>query len=153
MVNYRSLPLPCVHASTVIAPSAAATASYAVFLTAILCVHFFVGSTAFLNTDWFQFSGSTISSQHGDFYAHGFNNPAQPSFPSNLQPVASKPASSNASPRFAAIAVDNQTAYLASTTSTGGNPNGGQAAVQGIDISNPANMAVLSQDPFLAFRR
>jgi hypothetical protein len=106
---------------------------------------FFVGSTAFLTTDWFQFSGSTISSQHGDFYAYGFNNPAQPSFLSNLQPVSSQPASSNASPRFAGIAVDNQTAYLASTTSTGGDPNGGQAAIQVIDISNPANMAALSQ--------
>jgi uncharacterized protein (TIGR03437 family) len=106
---------------------------------------FFSGNTGFFTTDWFQFFGSTISAQHGDLYAYDFSNPAQPAFLSSLQPVSGQPASSNLSPKFGGIAVDSGTAYIASTTSTGGDPNGGQAAVGVIDISNPQNMQALSQ--------
>jgi uncharacterized protein (TIGR03437 family) len=105
---------------------------------------FFSGSSGFFTTDWFTFFGSTIATQHGELYAYDFSNPAKPAFLSSLQP-GNASASSNLSPRFGGIAVDSTTAYIGSTTSTGGDPNGGQAAVQVIDISNPQNMQALTE--------
>jgi uncharacterized protein (TIGR03437 family) len=105
---------------------------------------FFSGNTAFFTTDWFTYFGSTIATQHGELYAYDLSNPAKPTFLSSLQP-GSAPASSNLSPRFGGTAIDSTTAYIGSTTSTGGDPNGGQAAVQVIDIGNPQNMQALTQ--------
>src|SRR5262249_39397191 len=79
------------------------------------------------------------------FYAYDFTNPSQPSFAGSLQPDPAQPASSNLSPRFAGLAVNDQTAYVASTTSTGGDPNGGSARVEIVDISQPASMRALGQ--------
>jgi uncharacterized protein (TIGR03437 family) len=106
---------------------------------------FFSGNTAFFTTDWFEFSGATIFAQHGDLYAYNLSNPSQAAFLSSLQPVAGIAASSNLSPRFGGMAVDSTTAYIGATTSTGGDTNGGQAAVQVIDISNPQNMQAVTQ--------
>jgi uncharacterized protein (TIGR03437 family) len=105
---------------------------------------FLSGNTAFFTTDWFTFFGSTIATQHGELYAYDLSNPAKPAFLSSLQP-GSSPASSNLSPRFGGTAIDSTTAYIAATTSTGGDPNSGQGAIQVIDISNPGNMQAITQ--------
>jgi uncharacterized protein (TIGR03437 family) len=105
---------------------------------------FFSGNTGFFTTDWFEYFGSTIATQHGELYAYDFSNPSKPAFLSSLQP-GSAAASFNLSPRFGGIAVDSTTAYIGATTSTGGDTNGGQAAVQVIDIGNPQNMQALTE--------
>ena len=105
---------------------------------------FLSGNTGFFTTDWFNLIGSTITNQHGELYAYDFSNPAKPAFLGSLQP-GSAPASSNASPRFGGVAVDSTTAYIAATTSTGGDPNSGQGVVQVVDIGSPQNMQAITQ--------
>jgi hypothetical protein len=107
---------------------------------------FFSGQVGFFETNWFNFStgSNQISVQHGEVYAYDFTNPAQPVSLGSLQPDPNQPASSNLSPRFAGVALNSQTAFVLGTTSTGGDPNGGVANVQIVDISTPADMKVLS---------
>lgn len=108
---------------------------------------FFVGNTGFFTTDWFRYyiASSDIFEQHGDFYAVDFSNPAQPAVVSTLANDPSQPASSDTSPRWGAVALNDQTALIASTTSTGGEPSGGTARVEVIDIGNPSSMRALGQ--------
>ena len=108
---------------------------------------FFAGQVGFFETNWFNFSPASnqISAQHGELYAYDFTNPSQPASLGNLQPDPNQPASSNLSPRFAGVALDKQTAYVLSTTSTGGDPNGGIASIQIADISNPASVKALGE--------
>jgi uncharacterized protein (TIGR03437 family) len=107
---------------------------------------FFAGTTGFLTTASFSYNTSTnsIFAQQGEFYAYDFSKPSQPVFDSNLQP-GSQAGSGDASPRFGGVAVNNQTAFIVSTTSTGGNTSGGAAQVQVIDIGNPASMQAIGQ--------
>ena len=108
---------------------------------------FFSGMTVFFTTDWFNYNtgSNTISAQHGEFFDYDFSNPSLPTYLSYLQPNASQPASSDASPRFAGVALDNQTALVTATTSTGSDPSGGSAQVQVIDISNLISMQAAGQ--------
>lgn len=105
---------------------------------------FFSGNTGFFTTDWFNLAGATVTNQHGELYAYDFSNPAKPAFLGSLQP-GSAPGSSNASPRFGGALIDSTTAYIGATTSTGGDPNSGQGALQVVDISNPQNMQAITQ--------
>lgn len=102
---------------------------------------FFSGQIGFFETNWFNFStgSNQISVQHGELYAYDFANPSQPVFVGSLQPDQNQPAPTNLSPMFSGVAVDKQTAYVTGTTSTGGDPSGGTARVQVIDISTPAS--------------
>jgi uncharacterized protein (TIGR03437 family) len=108
---------------------------------------FFSGQVGFFETNWFNFiTGSNqITVQHGELYVYDFTNPAQPAFLGSLQPDPNQPASSNLSPRFGGVAVDKLTAYVTSTTSTGGDPNGGVARVEVVDISNPASTKAVGE--------
>ena len=108
---------------------------------------FFSGQVGFFETNWFDFfqGSNQITAQHGDLYAYDFTNPAQPALLGNLQPDPNQPGSSNLSPRFAGVALDKQTAYVLATTSTGGDPNGGVASVQIVDISNPASVKAVGE--------
>lgn len=108
---------------------------------------FFSGQVGFFETNWFNFSSgpNQISIQHGELYVYDFTNPSQPVSLGSLQPDPSQPASSNLSPRFAGVALNSQTAYVLSTTSTGGDPNGGVANIEVVDITTPSNMTALGE--------
>src|ERR1051326_3176011 len=54
-------------------------------------------------------------------------------------------ASSNRSPRFASISNGADTVYIMTTTAIGGDTNGGQGAIQVIDVSNAQNAQALQQ--------
>jgi uncharacterized protein (TIGR03437 family) len=107
---------------------------------------YFVGSQAFFTTAWMDWDSTSnqVLDQRGDFYAFNFATPASPAFQWSLQ-GNSQPASSDVSPRFAAIAADNETAYIAGTTANGGNPSSGSAALQIVDVTNPVNMQALGE--------
>jgi uncharacterized protein (TIGR03437 family) len=108
---------------------------------------FFSGQTGFFETDWFNFNtgNNQITVQHGELYAYDFTNPSQPASLGSLQPDPNQPASSNLSPRFAGVALNTKTAYVLSTTSTGGDPNGGVARVEVVDITTPASMTAVGE--------
>lgn len=103
----------------------------------------FLGNTGFFTTDWFRYNTgpNTIFEQHGDFAAMDFSDPANPKPAGTLSPEASQPGSANLSPRFSSVNISSDTTYILATTSTGGDTNGGQGAIQIIDVSNPAAMA------------
>src|SRR5262249_50547438 len=82
---------------------------------------------------------NNISQQFGYFFSVDFSDPARPTPVGNLSPDSAQPASSTSSPRFASLTIGGDTAYVLSTTSTGGDTNGGQGAFQVIHIPNPAS--------------
>ena len=108
---------------------------------------FFSGKTGFFTTDSFDFNlgSNQIFAQHGEFFAYDFSNPASPAFQSSLAVDPAQPASSDASPRFGGVALNSSTALVLATTSTGGDPSGGEAQIQVIDISKPSSMVATGQ--------
>jgi hypothetical protein len=107
----------------------------------------FVGNTGWLTTDWFEYntSSNTIFAQHGEFHAVDFTDPAHPAPMGSLAVDSSQQASSNRSPRFGSISNGSDTVYIMSTTALGGDPNGGQGAIQIVDVSNGQNPHALGQ--------
>jgi hypothetical protein len=107
----------------------------------------FVGNTGWFTTDWFEYNtgSNLIFAQHGDFHAVDFSDPAHPTPVGSLQVNSSQPASSNRSPRFGSISNGSDTVYIMSTTAVGGDPNGGQGAIQMIDVSNAQNPQAVGQ--------
>jgi LVIVD repeat-containing protein len=107
----------------------------------------FTGNTGWFTTDWFEYNtgSNTIFAQHGDFHAVDFTDPAHPSPIGSLPVNSSQPASSNRSPRFGSISNGSDTVYIMSTTAVGGDPNGGQGAIQIIDVGDPPNPKGLAQ--------
>ena len=107
----------------------------------------FAGNTGWFTTDWFSYntSSNAISIQHGEFHAVDFTDPAHPATIGSLAVDPNQPASSNLSPRFGSISNGSDTVYVLSTTSTGSDTNGGQGAVQIIDVSNPQTPQALGQ--------
>ena len=108
---------------------------------------FFSGNTGFFTTDSFSYNPASgqILSQTGEFFAYDFSNPASPVLLSSLSSDPAQPASSDASPRFAGVALNDKTALVSSTTSTGNDPSGGVASLQVIDISQPSAMQAAGQ--------
>jgi hypothetical protein len=106
-----------------------------------------VGNTGWFTTDWFEYNtgNNLIFAQHGEFHAVDFSDPAHPSPIGSLAAVNSQPASSNRSPRFASISNGADTVYIMTTTAIGGDTNGGQGAIQVIDVSNAQNAQALQQ--------
>ena len=88
----------------------------------------FLGNIGWFTTDSFNYntSSNAISQQSGNFFSVDFTDPTLPVTAGNLAADSSQPASSNASPRFASMTNGGDTAYVLSTTSTGGDSNGGQ---------------------------
>jgi hypothetical protein len=102
----------------------------------------FNGNTGFFTTDWFNFVGNTIISQHGDFFDYDFSNPASPTFLNTL--TGAGDAASNLNTHFGIAFTNSTTALFASTTATGSTTNG-QAKIVVADISNPASLNALSE--------
>jgi hypothetical protein len=107
----------------------------------------FVGKTGWFTTDWFEYNtgSNAIFAQHGDFHAVDFTDPAHPAPLGNLAVNSSQPASSNRSPRFGSISDGSGAVYIMSTTAIGGDTNGGQGAIQIIDVSNAQNPQAVGQ--------
>ena len=104
----------------------------------------FVGTVGFASTSWFEFSGSNITAQHGDFVAYDFSS----LFPVLISALASGPGSSNLSVKPNSLALlpgsYPNTAYVTSTTSSGSNTNG-LAALDVITVSSPQSMQGVEQ--------
>jgi hypothetical protein len=107
----------------------------------------FLGNTGWFTTDSFTFiqGPNTISTQSGYFFSVDFTDPTHPAALGNLSSDPSQPASSTASPRYGSLTIGGDTAYVLSTTSTGGDTNGGQGAFQIVNISNPSAPAAQGQ--------
>src|SRR5438045_8131033 len=107
----------------------------------------FLGNVGWFATDSFNYTPgpNTIFQQFGYFFSVDFTDPTRPAPAGNVSPDSSQPASSNASPRFGSLTIGGDTAYVLSTTSTGGDTNGGQGAFQVIDISSATAPKAQSQ--------
>ncbi len=107
----------------------------------------FLGNTGWFTTDSFMYNPgpNTIFQQFGYFFAVDFTDPARPAALGSLSPDSARPASSTSSPRFGSMTIAGDTAYVLSTTSTGGDINDGQGAFQVVNISNPAAPVAQSQ--------
>ncbi len=107
----------------------------------------FLGNTGWFTTDSFNYNPgpNTITSQSGYFFAVDFTDPTKPAALGSLSSDSSQPASSTASPRFGSMTIGGDTAYVLSTTSTGGDTNGGQGAFQIVNISSPSTPAAQRQ--------
>jgi hypothetical protein len=107
----------------------------------------FVGKAGWFTTDWFRYTPgpNTIFEQHGDFAAVDFTDPAHPAPLGSLAVDSAQPASTNLSPRFGTITNGTDTLYIMSTTATGGDTNGGQGAIQLVDVSNPQSPKAFGQ--------
>ena len=112
---------------------------------------FLARSHGFISSVWFEFNvGATIQQnrifrQHGDFLSVNFQNPSAPVNVSTLRSDAGNPASSNESPFFSQVALNDDTLLLLSTTGTGENTTTGIGRVVVADVSNPASLAAVRQ--------
>jgi uncharacterized protein (TIGR03437 family) len=97
------------------------------------------GTVGFASTSWFQTSGNSITGQFGNFIAYDFSS----LFPVLLSVLSSGPGSSglNVMPNALALQTGNypNTAYITSTTATGGSASG-QAELDVVNISSPESL-------------
>jgi uncharacterized protein (TIGR03437 family) len=98
----------------------------------------------FVTTLWFQFQGNRIFAQHGELFSVNLQNPTAPANASTLRSDGN-PATSNESPFYSILGLNDDTALLLSTTATGENTSTGIGRVVVTDISNPASLAAPSQ--------
>jgi hypothetical protein len=105
----------------------------------------FVGTTGFASTSWYTTSGTSITAQYGNFLAYDFSN----LFPEIISVLSSGPGSGglNLMPNALALPPGGNypnTAYITSTTATGGSTSG-NAALDVINISDPSSMSAIEQ--------
>jgi uncharacterized protein (TIGR03437 family) len=105
----------------------------------------FVGTTGFASTSWYTSSGTSITAQYGNFLAYDFSN----LFPEIISVLSSGPGSGglNLMPNALALPPGGNypnTAYITSTTATGGSTSG-NAALDVINISDPSSMSGIEQ--------
>jgi uncharacterized protein (TIGR03437 family) len=107
----------------------------------------FLGTEGYVSTSWFTTSGNSISAQDGNFAVYEFSS----LFPELLSVLSSGPGSSGTSVMpnsLALVASTNDsypnTAYIASTTSSGASTSG-NAALDVVNISTPSSMKGVEQ--------
>jgi uncharacterized protein (TIGR03437 family) len=107
----------------------------------------FSGTVGYVSTSWFTTTGTSINAQYGNFVAYNFSS----LFPALLSALATGPGSGgdNVMPNALALVPSSNssypnTAYVASTTSTG-NSTTGNAALDVVNISNPSTMLGVEQ--------
>jgi uncharacterized protein (TIGR03437 family) len=101
------------------------------------------GSTAFATYNSISFSGSTFLNQGGDFISVDVSNPASPRVLSALSGNTSSGTGPNVF--FDVIAVNETTAYAASSSSTGAQTASGSGVLAVLDTSDPSNLKVVKQ--------
>lgn len=107
----------------------------------------FLGTVGYFSTSWFNTSGTSITQQYGNFIAYDFST----LFPTLVSVLSSGPGSSGASvmPNALALVPSSNssypnTAYIASTTSSGTSTSG-NAALDVVNISTPSSMHGVEQ--------
>src|SRR5580658_7332912 len=107
----------------------------------------FLGTEGYVSTSWFTTSGTSISAQYGNFAVYEFSS----LFPELLSVLSSGPGSSGTSvmPNSLALVASTNgsypnTAYIASTTSSGASTSG-NAALDVVNISTPSSMKGVEQ--------
>jgi uncharacterized protein (TIGR03437 family) len=101
------------------------------------------GSTAFATYDSISFSGSTFLGQGGDFISVDVSSPASPRVLSALSGNTSSGTGPNIF--FDLVAINDTTAYAASSTSTGAQTSIGTGVLVVVDTSDPTNLKVIKQ--------
>jgi uncharacterized protein (TIGR03437 family) len=101
------------------------------------------GSTAFATYDSISFSGSTFLNQAGDFISVDVSNPASPRILSTLSGNTSSSGGPNIF--FDVVAVNETTAYAASSSSIGAQTASGSGVLVVLDTSDPNNLKVVKQ--------
>ena len=101
------------------------------------------GNTAFATYNSITFSGSTFQNQGGDLISVDVSNPASPRILSALSGNTSSGTGPNIF--FDVVAVNETTAYAASSTSTGAQTASGSGVLVVLDTSDPANLKVVKQ--------
>jgi uncharacterized membrane protein len=118
------------------------------FNYAFLSDMFISGTTAYVTTNGYSFSGSfssvTIGDQWGTFLAIDISNPAAPHLDGELFNNRGTPNGGNTN-QEGGTSVNNQLAYVASTTSVGGNTQTGVGRVLVVNTANPASMSVATE--------
>lgn len=109
------------------------------------------GGTAFATYDSISFSGSSFLNQGGDLISVDVSNPANPRVLSALSGNTSSGAGPNIF--FDLVAVNDTTAYAASSTSTGAQTTIGSGVLVVVDTSDPANLKVVKQIPIPGTRQ
>jgi hypothetical protein len=102
------------------------------------------GSTAFATYNSINFSGSAFLNQGGDFISVDVSNPASPHV---LSALSGNTASGGSGPNifFDLVAVNETTAYAASSSSTGAQTAIGSGVLVVVDTSDPNNLKVVKQ--------
>jgi uncharacterized protein (TIGR03437 family) len=107
----------------------------------------FLGTVGYVSTSWFNTSGNSISAQFGNFVAYDFSS----LFPVLVSVLSTGAGSSGTSvmPNSLALVPSSNstypnTAYIASTTSTG-NSTTGKAALDVVNINTPSSMQGVEQ--------
>lgn len=106
----------------------------------------FSGTFGFSSTYFFTFnqSNGSITAQNGDFLVFDFTNPAQPRFIAAVQPNSLQAGSSNLNLKPWAAVVNQNFAYIASSTATGSSINGA-GALDVISIASPFAPVAVNQ--------
>jgi hypothetical protein len=101
-------------------------------------------NTAFATYNSISFSGSTFLNQGGDFISVDVSSPASPRI---LSALSGNTAPGGGGPNifFDLIAVNDTTAYAASSTSTGSQTTAGTGVLVVVDTSDPTNLKVVKQ--------
>jgi len=103
------------------------------------------GNTAFAVFNSINFSGSTFLNQGGDFISVDVSNPASPRILSTLS--GSNSAGGGPNVFFDIFAVNDTTAFAASSTSTGNQTASGTGVLVVVDTSDPNNLRAVKQVP------
>jgi hypothetical protein len=102
------------------------------------------GGTAFATYNSISFSGSTFLNQGGDFISVDVSNPASPRI---LSALSGNTSSGGGGPNifFDLVAVNETTAYAASSSSAGAQTAIGSGVLMVVDTSDPSNLKVVKQ--------
>ncbi|HVX12981.1 MAG TPA: DUF4214 domain-containing protein [Pirellulales bacterium] len=102
------------------------------------------GTTAFLSTSALQYDANgTVTGQFGDLVTVDFGNPAAPAISGTLFDDLSQP-HGHAASFGQAVAINNQLAYVASSTSTGGDTQDGNGELLIVNSPSGATGATLA---------
>jgi len=102
-----------------------------------------VGNTVLIPTTAFHFTGIVFDGQVGNVLAIDVSKPAAPVLEGVLFPDTSN--ADSLTNQFGATIVNSQIAYIASTTTNGGDTQNGVGRVLVVDYSDPTNMKVLGE--------
>ena len=103
------------------------------------------GNTAFATYNSISFSGSTFLNQGGDFISVDVSNPASPRILNTLS--GNNSVSGGPSGFFDIVAVNDTTAFAASSTSAGSQTSSGTGVLVVVDTSDPNNLRAVKQVP------